>query len=355
MRVYRTVFDLRFQRLLYRCNLLAPDCVRWLHVTSSARIAILDLVLWTIFYPINCILFTFPMTVVVHFFWGIVESSRGSSSSESPPKGLSSVKKTVSRLLSLSFPPGISPFSRIDWMLMEEPSGNIVFPIVRNSNVLHQFNVNWFSARVSLNCSRVSQGILWILAVLESCLAASFTSKSKPLLSLRNLMLHVLKTLPPVLALSCPRKCSVVGMVPCVKKDAWLGEMQRVSAQVSWTLVFDCPKQVSPPSAFWSSVSNSALDLSSALGIWTSSTNRLFLVEIITWDVRCLPLGDRIAISSPYWTRIFTIWTSTTGPIIVPPGIAEKALDNGFSRESVYSRHNGMICPKPSSSSSRIL
>ena len=82
--------------------------------------------------------------------------------------------------------------------------------------------------------------------------------------------------------------------------------------------IFDCPKQVSPPSAFWSSVSKSALDLTSALGIWTSSTNRLFLVEIITSDVRCLPLCGRIAISSPYWTRIFTIWTSTTGPKVVP-------------------------------------
>ena len=53
--------------------------------------------------------------------------------------------------------------------------------------------------------------------------------------------------------------------------------------------------------------SNSALGLISALGIWTSSTSRLFPLEIITWDVRCLSLG------------------------------------------------NGMICPKPSSSSSLVL
>ena len=35
---------------------------------------------------------------------------------------------------------------------------------------------------------------------------------------------------------------------------------------------------------------------------------------------------------------------------MVPPAIAAKALDCGFTRESMYSRHNGMICPKPSSS-----
>ena len=40
--------------------------------------------------------------------------------------------------------------------------------------------------------------------------------------------------------------------------------------------------------------------------------------------------------------------------IIVPPRIAAKTLDCGFTRESVYSPHNGMICPKPSSSSSRV-
>ena len=42
------------------------------------------------------------------------------------------------------------------------------------------------------------------------------------------------------------------------------------AAPISWMLVFDCAKQGSIPSAFWSSESNSALDLSSALGLWTS-------------------------------------------------------------------------------------
>ena len=55
-----------------------------------------------------------------------------------------------------------------------------LFPIVRNLNVLHQRRVNWCSTRVSLNCLKESQGIFGILALLESCLAASFMNKSKP-------------------------------------------------------------------------------------------------------------------------------------------------------------------------------
>ena len=82
-------------------------------------------------------------------------------------------------------------------------------------------------------------------------------------------------------------------MVLCVNKDAWPRETLRVSAQDSLMLVcltsdmgrtsllmlvFNCAKQ--------SSESNSALDLSLALGMRTSSTNRLFPLENITWNVR---------------------------------------------------------------------
>ena len=44
-----------------------------------------------------------------------------------------------------------------------------------------------------------------------------------------------------------------------------------------------------------------------------------------------------------------------TGPTIVSPRIAAYALDCGFTRESMYSRHNGMVSHKPSSSSSLVL
>ena len=59
---------------------------------------------------------------------------------------------------------------------------NKPLPMVRNSNIPHQLRVNWYSTRVSLNCSKVSQGILGILTILNSCLAASFMNKSKPML-----------------------------------------------------------------------------------------------------------------------------------------------------------------------------
>ena len=60
------------------------------------------------------------------------------------------------------------------------PVKNILLPVVRNPNVPHQLRVNWYSTRVSLNCSKVSQGIFGILAVLESCRPALFMkSRSK--------------------------------------------------------------------------------------------------------------------------------------------------------------------------------
>ena len=78
------------------------------------------------------------------------------------------------------------------------------------------------------------------------------------------------------------------------------------------------PCQTSWRSSQLSTESNSVLDLSSTLWSWTSSTNRFVPLEILTWDVVSWLWGDGIAISSPYWSRIFTIWTSITGPITVP-------------------------------------
>ena len=57
---------------------------------------------------------------------------------------------------------------------------NILFPMVWNPTVPRQLWVNCYSTRVSLNCSKVSQGIFGILAILEPRLAASFMDESKP-------------------------------------------------------------------------------------------------------------------------------------------------------------------------------
>ena len=204
-------------------------------------------------------------------------------------------------------------------------------PIVRNSYVPHQFRVNWYSTRVCLNCSKVSQGI-----ILESGLAASFMNKSKPLFiwaiscsifcerfqqhrpcgvpkkwCVRLSFILIVMTyhscnhfgdhywqsssIRRIGRNNCPLPLGCKNGSLCVK-DAWLGEMLKVSAQislmpvglvtwtgpVSWFLDFDFVKQGFPSSAFSSSESNSALDLSSALGIWISSTNQLFPLEIIT-------------------------------------------------------------------------
>ena len=52
--------------------------------------------------------------------------------------------------------------------------------IVRNLNVFYQFRRNCYTTSVSLSCSKVSQGIFAILAILEPRLAASFMKESKP-------------------------------------------------------------------------------------------------------------------------------------------------------------------------------
>ena len=52
----------------------------------------------------------------------------------------------------------------------------------RSSWTIQQHWICWNSTRVSLNCSEVTQGMLRIITVLESCLAASFMNKAKPLL-----------------------------------------------------------------------------------------------------------------------------------------------------------------------------
>ena len=55
-----------------------------------------------------------------------------------------------------------------------------LLPILRNWFVLHQNRRNRYSTRVSLNCSKVSQWILGILAMFEPRLVASFMDESKP-------------------------------------------------------------------------------------------------------------------------------------------------------------------------------
>ena len=60
------MFDLRSEKSLCGCNLPAQDCVPLLHLISSARVAILDLVLGTIL-PNKRRLDHVSKTVVVHF------------------------------------------------------------------------------------------------------------------------------------------------------------------------------------------------------------------------------------------------------------------------------------------------
>ena len=72
----------------------------------------------------------------------------------------------------------------------------------------------------------------------------------------------------------------------------------------------------------WILSCNSLLDLTSALWLWISFTKRSVSVDITTWVVSLGLQIDGIATSIPYLSRIYTIWTSRTGLIIVPAGIA---------------------------------
>ena len=71
------------------------------------------------FFPINGMLITFPKTVIVHFE-ELCNHHWSYSSSESLPKRLSGVKEIVCRPPSFSSPPGMSLFTRIDWMLKKK-------------------------------------------------------------------------------------------------------------------------------------------------------------------------------------------------------------------------------------------
>ena len=74
-------------------------------------------------------------------------------------------------------------------------------------------------------------------------------------------------------------------------------------------------------------MSNSLLDPGALLcGHKFHSKNALSL-DLTTFDVFAGLASDGIAVSIPYSSRIFTIRTSRTGPIIVPPGIAATTWD----------------------------
>ena len=89
-----------------------------------------------------------------------------------------------------------------------------------------------------------------------------------------------------------------------------------------------------------SAVRNALLDLSSSLWSWISFTTRSVSLEITTWDVFSRLTIDGIATSIQYPSRIFhNVWTSKTGPKIVPSRIAAKTWDFGKDREHVHSRH----------------
>ena len=221
-----------------------------------------------------------------------MQSSRSSSSSESPPKGLSGVKKTVCRPLPPSFPPGISPLSKIDWMLKEQSLWKIYF-----SNRMESESTPSTEGRLIFHQS--------VLELLESKPRIFWNPRSTRLLSccflhreveanasLRNLVLHVLRTLSAIPALSCPNEvlrqmhnyCNHFGdrywqssstrrigsnnfPLPLGRRNGSFVWKRTIGCEKCWGCphkspwclsdlkqgprVFDGPKQDDPPSAYW--------------------------------------------------------------------------------------------------------
>ena len=92
------------------------------------------------FYPVDKILITFPITVIMHFLRNRVIIMFFVSSSGSSPQGSRGVKKSACRALSFSFPPGINPLSQVGLNIPRTNSvKDTLFPIARNRRVSHQF------------------------------------------------------------------------------------------------------------------------------------------------------------------------------------------------------------------------
>ena len=130
---------------------------------SFAKIAILDLV-----HGIGC--GSAPSKELCSHHWVLLHSGLS-------PFGLRGVKKTVCLPSSLSLPPAMSPISRTDSMLKEQP-----FPTVWNSDVTHHFKRYHIPTSGSLDCTNFHQGIFGTLAVLEPRLVTSLINVLKPLL-----------------------------------------------------------------------------------------------------------------------------------------------------------------------------
>ena len=79
-----------------------------------------------------------------------------------------------------------------------------LFPVVRNGRVSHQFWHYWNATRVSLNCSKVTQGISVIHTVLNSFLTAAFMTQPDSNGLLRIFVLRISQTPSAVPISRCP-------------------------------------------------------------------------------------------------------------------------------------------------------
>ena len=154
LRVFRTVFDFRSERLLCRCYLPAQDRVRLLHVISSARIAILDLVLGIILsnkrhpdYVSSCCDSALSRELCSNH-WAHLHLDLPKRIERCEEDGLSSFLALFSSCNESVLKDGLDA-ERTTTVKHK------LCPMTMNINVRHQFRCNCYSTRVSLNCSKV--------------------------------------------------------------------------------------------------------------------------------------------------------------------------------------------------------
>ena len=317
------------------------------------------------FSPINGVLITFPIAVMVHvlvnckvitgcfFIWIL-------------PKGLRDVKKMVCHLPCFVF--------LLQWVRSQGWIGcwkNNPCEIQTLSNCKElrcapiKFRRNCYSTRVSLNCleskwrnlmesSQYSNSSCCFLDRMSRSQSSSGKSRVRCLSNAfssfglimsqwnaasdcrsswsqwRTNLVSILEIAVERDPLPCDELAriivhflAVVGMVLFVYKYTGLEKtliespstflvLEWLATQaetVSWMPVFDCTKQSPLSLAFSCSESHSALvRWCSTVGICNSSTNRLFPLVIRTQDVRLGLFGDGIAISCPKLSRICTMW-----------------------------------------------
>ena len=159
-------------------RIVYDDCM-WLHLPGLQSLILCS---GQLFHPKHDILISFPMTVAVPFLRNWVIIPRFFFAGISTKRVKCCEEDNQSSFVAFMYTRNQSILQdRLDAERLTAVK-NYTFSNCKEVEKKHQLRVHWYSTRMSLNCSKVSQGIVGILTILDSCHAASFMNKSKPIL-----------------------------------------------------------------------------------------------------------------------------------------------------------------------------